>query len=234
MHTPANIETSWPDAIYAHFRRVGIRQVGYVPDAGHSRLIALCQADPNIADVVLTTEEEGVGLVAGAALGGAARGAADAVERRRQLHQHVFAAAQLRLRLRHAGDHARRIRRIQPVAGADGRDHRRDAAARRLSHLSDRERRRCRRHRRRRLRHGVRRQSAGRNSALAAADRPQSSGRDKDKKGCSTGATSCGSCWSIAATFSSSAGSARRPTMSPRPAIIRSISISGARWAAPR
>ena len=66
----ANIESSWPDAIYAHFRRVGIRQVGYVPDAGHSRLIALCQADPNIADVVLTTEEEGVGLVAGAALGG--------------------------------------------------------------------------------------------------------------------------------------------------------------------
>ena len=70
MHTPTNIETSWPDAIYAHFRRVGIRQVGYVPDAGHSRLIALCKDDPDIADVVLTTEEEGVGLVAGAALGG--------------------------------------------------------------------------------------------------------------------------------------------------------------------
>ena len=70
LHTPVNIETSWPDAIYAQFRRVGIRQVGYVPDAGHSRLIALCRNDPNIADVVLTTEEEGVGLVAGAALGG--------------------------------------------------------------------------------------------------------------------------------------------------------------------
>jgi sulfopyruvate decarboxylase alpha subunit len=65
-----SIETSWPDAIYAHFRRVGVRQVGYVPDAGHSRLIALCQDDPAIADVVLTTEEEGVGLVAGAVLGG--------------------------------------------------------------------------------------------------------------------------------------------------------------------
>ncbi len=70
MHTPVNIETSWPDAIYTQFRRVGVRQVGYVPDAGHSRLIALCRDDPNIADVVLTTEEEGVGLVAGAALGG--------------------------------------------------------------------------------------------------------------------------------------------------------------------
>jgi sulfopyruvate decarboxylase alpha subunit len=70
LHSPTHIETSWPDAIHAHFRRVRIRQVGYVPDAGHSRLIALCQADPDIADVVLTTEEEGVGLVAGAALGG--------------------------------------------------------------------------------------------------------------------------------------------------------------------
>jgi sulfopyruvate decarboxylase alpha subunit len=60
----------WPDAIYAQFRRVGIRQVGYVPDAGHSRLIELCVRDPDIHDVVLTTEEEGVGLVAGAWLGG--------------------------------------------------------------------------------------------------------------------------------------------------------------------
>ncbi len=41
-----------------------------MPDAGHGRLIALCREDPGIADVVLTTEEEGVGLVAGAALGG--------------------------------------------------------------------------------------------------------------------------------------------------------------------
>jgi sulfopyruvate decarboxylase alpha subunit len=60
----------WPDAIYGQFRRVGIRQVGYVPDAGHSRLIELCVQDPNIHDVVLTTEEEGIGLVAGATLGG--------------------------------------------------------------------------------------------------------------------------------------------------------------------
>src|SRR5580698_244213 len=70
LHTPTDIKTSWPDAIYGQFRRVGIRQVGYVPDAGHSRLIELCVKDPNIHDVVLTTEEEGVGLVAGAALGG--------------------------------------------------------------------------------------------------------------------------------------------------------------------
>jgi sulfopyruvate decarboxylase alpha subunit len=70
LHTPTHIETAWPDAIFRHFRRVGVRQVGYMPDAGHSRLIVLCQVDPDIADVVLTTEEEGVGLLAGAALGG--------------------------------------------------------------------------------------------------------------------------------------------------------------------
>src|SRR5262252_1960482 len=70
LHSPADLTTSWPDTIHAHFRRVGVRQVGYVPDAGHSRLIALCRDDPDIADVVLTTEAEGVGLVAGAALGG--------------------------------------------------------------------------------------------------------------------------------------------------------------------
>jgi sulfopyruvate decarboxylase alpha subunit len=47
-----------------------IRQVGYVPDAGHARLIERCKADPDIRDVVLTTEEEGVALAAGAWLGG--------------------------------------------------------------------------------------------------------------------------------------------------------------------
>jgi sulfopyruvate decarboxylase alpha subunit len=66
----AEDQQSWPDQIHAHFKRVGIRQVGYVPDAGHSRLIKLCKQDNEIAGVVLTTEEEGVGLVAGAALGG--------------------------------------------------------------------------------------------------------------------------------------------------------------------
>jgi sulfopyruvate decarboxylase alpha subunit len=70
VHTPSKIEASWPDAIYRQLQRVGVRQVGYVPDAGHSRLIQLCQADNAMTDVVLTTEEEGVGLVAGAALGG--------------------------------------------------------------------------------------------------------------------------------------------------------------------
>ncbi len=70
MNERSNPAVIWPDAIFRHFKRVGIRQVGYVPDAGHQRLIELVVADPDITDVVLTTEEEGVGLLAGAALGG--------------------------------------------------------------------------------------------------------------------------------------------------------------------
>ena len=70
MDPATDTSAKWPDAIHTHFKRARVRQVGYVPDAGHSRLIALCKNDPDIADVLLTTEEEGVGLVAGAALGG--------------------------------------------------------------------------------------------------------------------------------------------------------------------
>jgi sulfopyruvate decarboxylase alpha subunit len=70
LHSAAHGDTVWPDVIYAHFTRARVRQVGYVPDAGHARLIALCQADANMIDVALTSEEEGIGLVAGAALGG--------------------------------------------------------------------------------------------------------------------------------------------------------------------
>ncbi len=60
----------WPDAIFAVLKTAEIRQVGYVPDAGHARLIELCRADPDMRAVALTSEEEGVALAAGAWLGG--------------------------------------------------------------------------------------------------------------------------------------------------------------------
>ena len=66
----ARTQTAWPDQIYELFKRADIRQIGYVPDAGHARLIERCGADPDIRDVVLSTEEEGIGLAAGAWLGG--------------------------------------------------------------------------------------------------------------------------------------------------------------------
>jgi sulfopyruvate decarboxylase alpha subunit len=63
-------ENSWPDAVYRTLQQAGVRQVGYVPDAGHKRLIELCLADRELRSVVLSTEEEGIGLAAGAWLGG--------------------------------------------------------------------------------------------------------------------------------------------------------------------
>jgi sulfopyruvate decarboxylase alpha subunit len=60
----------WPEAIHRELSTAGVRVVGYVPDAGHKRLIELCHADRNLRAVVLTTEEEGIGLAAGAWLGG--------------------------------------------------------------------------------------------------------------------------------------------------------------------
>ena len=60
----------WPDQLFDVLKGAAVRQVGYVPDAGHSRLIERCKADNDIRDVVLSTEEEGVALAAGAWLGG--------------------------------------------------------------------------------------------------------------------------------------------------------------------
>ncbi len=61
----------WTEAIHRELAAAHIRLVGYVPDAGHKRLIELCQADKSMRAVVLSTEEEGIGLAAGAWLGGA-------------------------------------------------------------------------------------------------------------------------------------------------------------------
>src|SRR5215469_7746585 len=60
----------WPDQIFHKLREAEVRQVAYVPDAGHARLIELCRADSAMKATVLTTEEEGIGLLAGAWLGG--------------------------------------------------------------------------------------------------------------------------------------------------------------------
>lgn len=61
----------WPHDIYQALRGSGVSQASYVPDAGHSRLITLMHADPAVKTIVLTTEEEGIALSAGAWLGGA-------------------------------------------------------------------------------------------------------------------------------------------------------------------
>ena len=61
----------WQDDLYDLLRRNNITQFAYVPDAGHRILIDHSLADPGVHSVALTTEEEGVALLAGADLGGA-------------------------------------------------------------------------------------------------------------------------------------------------------------------
>jgi len=61
---------AWPLDIYKIFKQIGIRQIAYVPDAGHTRLIKSCHADKSMQTVSLTTEEEGVAMLAGTWLGG--------------------------------------------------------------------------------------------------------------------------------------------------------------------
>ena len=60
----------WPNLVFQKLREFDVRHVTYVPDAGQARLIELCQASPDVEPTVLTTEEEGIGILAGAWLGG--------------------------------------------------------------------------------------------------------------------------------------------------------------------
>ena len=73
MH--ARAETSeqtaaWPEDIYAVLQKYDVRQVPYVPDAGHSQLINRVLGSDTMRGITLTTEEEGVAMIAGAWAGG--------------------------------------------------------------------------------------------------------------------------------------------------------------------
>ena len=65
------VHPTWQAEVYAALKAAGITQILYVPDAGHRHLIEAAHADPDMKPVVLTTEEEGIALAAGAWLGGA-------------------------------------------------------------------------------------------------------------------------------------------------------------------
>jgi len=64
------VSAAWQDEVFTALQRAEIRQVAYVPDAGHARLIERAHTAPAMRAVVLTTEEEGIALAAGAWLGG--------------------------------------------------------------------------------------------------------------------------------------------------------------------
>jgi sulfopyruvate decarboxylase TPP-binding subunit len=68
--TPTETAASWPEDIFAILQRFDVRQVPYVPDAGHSQLIERVLGASSMRGIPLTTEEEGVALLAGAWAGG--------------------------------------------------------------------------------------------------------------------------------------------------------------------
>jgi sulfopyruvate decarboxylase alpha subunit len=63
-------DPTWPDELYELLRERNIDIFTYVPDAGHKVLINRSLEDPDVTSLALTTEEEGVGVLAGAFLGG--------------------------------------------------------------------------------------------------------------------------------------------------------------------
>lgn len=70
MNPNPDTAPDWQKAVFNVLKAGGVQQIAYVPDAGHSHVIRSAIADPEIIDVVLTTEEEGVAVCSGAWLGG--------------------------------------------------------------------------------------------------------------------------------------------------------------------
>ncbi|MBR0647568.1 thiamine pyrophosphate-binding protein [Plastoroseomonas hellenica] len=64
------MQRDWPQDIFAVLREAEVRQVPYVPDGGHAALIRAVHAEPSMRAIPLTTEEEGIPLLAGAHLAG--------------------------------------------------------------------------------------------------------------------------------------------------------------------
>lgn len=67
---PADAASPWAQIIHDALVDADVRQITYVPDAGHARLIDLVREADTIKTTVLTTEEEGVAIGAGAWIGG--------------------------------------------------------------------------------------------------------------------------------------------------------------------
>ena len=74
MGTPSNTRTDlaqpWAPGVHRVLKSAGVTHMSYVPDAGHASLIELFAADPDVISNVLTTEQEGIAIAAGAWLGG--------------------------------------------------------------------------------------------------------------------------------------------------------------------
>lgn len=63
-------KANWSAEVHQVLRDEGITEVAMVPDAGHSKLIQLCEGDNDISLVTMTSEEEGIHMLSGVYLGG--------------------------------------------------------------------------------------------------------------------------------------------------------------------
>lgn len=63
-------QESWQEDVFRVLKQHNVKHVVYIPDIPHATTIRLAEADNEINAVVLTTEEEGIGYLAGAWLGG--------------------------------------------------------------------------------------------------------------------------------------------------------------------
>ncbi len=60
----------WSARLFDQLVEAGVTLMCYVPDSGNARLVALAEAHNEVRQVLLTTEEEGVAICAGADLVG--------------------------------------------------------------------------------------------------------------------------------------------------------------------
>jgi len=68
--TDEHPHAKWSGVMFGIFRDAGVKLFTHVPDAGNDRLIALAEAHNDTRVVLLTSEEEGVAICAGADLVG--------------------------------------------------------------------------------------------------------------------------------------------------------------------
>lgn len=64
------MQSSWREGIFNAFVEADVRQISYVPDAGHTEVIKRAHAHKGMKAIPLTTEEEGIAMACGAWLGG--------------------------------------------------------------------------------------------------------------------------------------------------------------------
>ncbi len=67
---PTPQQVNWHEDIFQALKAANVKQIVYVPDAGHAHVIRRAHEDGSIKTYPLTTEEEGIAAVAGAWLGG--------------------------------------------------------------------------------------------------------------------------------------------------------------------